>query len=556
MIKFTVMDIPVPKIGIPVSLDLARDKKIMFQSQLSPISLPTTYDFPLKILFDMITVENVVKIIISILSEQKIIFLSSKKFVVSFVIQSIVSLIYPFAWHHAFVPILPKLLLDFLHSPMPFIMGIERSIFHPSYRSILNVKKLFFFLFNFLFYFIQEAVIIDLDSNNIEWPTEGIFIGEPQLFEPFTELKTTVSKHILGDFSISDNFEYFFEEKKSEINSTLIRLAFVKCFSKLMSGYRSSMNYLRLLPKPRLVIDLKKYTQGKTKEFSNFFENFVQTQSFAIFKDEHACPKSDLFDWIQYNNYQSLPFTNFVNIYLEMQSMVPQNQVLVSPKFNHSIKYGVDVHNIWPLVEIEKECFDFKENPSFKKDRNFKKVQNYFYDFVIEKHDKSIKNFYFEGELKQSSNSEECSRITELLLSFLVLEECEQNQELFQIKINLLYSYTKSKLMRIHFLRTLFKGEMKLLELTRHIKMNEGVFHGDGVWDTQGDDVIHDYSYLMFYISRKKLIEISLMSAETLFTLFSQMINDAEKEEDYNTVFLIFICSSLFITNGSIGHPK
>ena len=62
MIKFTVMDIPVPKIGIPVSLDLARDKKIMFQSQLSPISLPTTYDFPLKILFDMITVENVVKI--------------------------------------------------------------------------------------------------------------------------------------------------------------------------------------------------------------------------------------------------------------------------------------------------------------------------------------------------------------------------------------------------------------------------------------------------------------------------------------------------------------
>ena len=97
---------------------------------------------------------------------------------------------------------------------------------------------------------------------------------------------------------------------------------------------------------------------------------------------------------------------------------------------------------------------------------------------------------------------------------------------------------------------------MKLLELTRHIKMNEGVFHGDGVWDTQGDDVIHDYSYLMFYISRKKLIEISLMSADALFTLFSQMINDAEKEEDYNTVFLIFICSSLFITNGSIGHPK
>jgi hypothetical protein len=133
------MEIPVPKIGYPVSLLLAREKKVFFHSPLSILSLPTSFDIPLRLLFELITVENILKIILSMLSEQKIIFLSFKKSLLSFTIQSFCTLLYPFAWHHALVPILPKILIDFLHSPMPFIMGVEKSNFTQNFRSILKV---------------------------------------------------------------------------------------------------------------------------------------------------------------------------------------------------------------------------------------------------------------------------------------------------------------------------------------------------------------------------------------------------------------------------------
>lgn len=34
----------------------------------------------------------------------------------------------PFSWHHIFIPIVPASLLSYVTAPMPFLVGIKRSL--------------------------------------------------------------------------------------------------------------------------------------------------------------------------------------------------------------------------------------------------------------------------------------------------------------------------------------------------------------------------------------------------------------------------------------------
>ena len=140
LINFWTMQVLEPSIGQYVQVEMARDKKFEFHAPNSLFSHPNRFDISLDILFDVMCVENIVKLVSSLLTEQKVLLLSSHQALLGFFMESLSSLLYPFAWHHAYVPILPKLLIDFVSSPMPFFMGVHKSYFPNSYRDSLNVS--------------------------------------------------------------------------------------------------------------------------------------------------------------------------------------------------------------------------------------------------------------------------------------------------------------------------------------------------------------------------------------------------------------------------------
>lgn len=61
------------------------------------------------------------------LAEKKIIFLSSKLSLLSNTIQAFETLLYPFNWPHAFIPVLPSYLVEMCEAPTPFLIGLIRS---------------------------------------------------------------------------------------------------------------------------------------------------------------------------------------------------------------------------------------------------------------------------------------------------------------------------------------------------------------------------------------------------------------------------------------------
>lgn len=116
------------------------------------LKLESTNRQNLKILFKRLSIDNILFLISCILTEQKLIFISSKLEILSECIYGLVSLIYPFKWQYLLCPILTEKYLNFFTTPLPFIIGIKRYLAN-YYRSIDKKKS--------------NIVVIDLDKQNI-----------------------------------------------------------------------------------------------------------------------------------------------------------------------------------------------------------------------------------------------------------------------------------------------------------------------------------------------------------------------------------------------------
>ena len=90
-----------------------------------PQELPL-FDYSLMSFFEILGVENALKLILYTMLEHQILVFSADCQKLMLVCESVMALIHPFRWPHVYVPILPPMLENFLDAPVPFIMGLVR----------------------------------------------------------------------------------------------------------------------------------------------------------------------------------------------------------------------------------------------------------------------------------------------------------------------------------------------------------------------------------------------------------------------------------------------
>jgi len=108
-------------------------------------------DFDLSLLFQSLSVENIIKVFEYILSESKIVLASSCVSLLSHVAQALIKLLWPFTWEHVFIPVLPHSMIDFIQAPTPFIMGV---IWSPKHGQELSLDE-------------KENILVDLDRDSV-----------------------------------------------------------------------------------------------------------------------------------------------------------------------------------------------------------------------------------------------------------------------------------------------------------------------------------------------------------------------------------------------------
>lgn len=119
-------DVPIPPPGkVDVNYFIG-DISIKFQCP--PINEPNVWTgFPLFPLFSKLSVENVCAVFALLLVERQIIFVSDKYDCLTLSIAALTSLLYPFHWVQALIPILPKRLLSKFLPFLEIFFGVNIS---------------------------------------------------------------------------------------------------------------------------------------------------------------------------------------------------------------------------------------------------------------------------------------------------------------------------------------------------------------------------------------------------------------------------------------------
>lgn len=143
-------DIPLPSPGRSVRFwSLGSEAFISLPKE--PDELPI-FDYPLLDFFDILGVENSIKLITCVLLEYQILVFSSDCQNLMLVCESVLALIYPFKFSHVYVPILPPMLENFLDAPVPYMMGLVRR------SHDMNI------------YNRASVCIVDIDNGELELP--------------------------------------------------------------------------------------------------------------------------------------------------------------------------------------------------------------------------------------------------------------------------------------------------------------------------------------------------------------------------------------------------
>lgn len=141
--------------------------------------LPGSRTIDLYALFRSLSLPNIVTLLEYVLSESRIILLSSYTSMLHLASAAITNLIYPLKWTGVFIPVLPARLIQTLEAPCPYIIGIERRYGDIEYPS-------------------DDFVLVDLDKDVIESTTAPFCLPRQQRRKLMSLLQLSAQHHRFG----------------------------------------------------------------------------------------------------------------------------------------------------------------------------------------------------------------------------------------------------------------------------------------------------------------------------------------------------------------------
>ncbi|KAI7820549.1 AEX-3 domain-containing protein [Gamsiella multidivaricata] len=146
-VRNIIHDVTVPPLG-RTEIAISVNNRLIYASRPALNSVPIVKNFSLFPLFRCLSSENVVTLMEVMLSEGRIILVSSYPGMLTLASESILYLFFPLYWQGVYIPILPAALMTCLQAPVPYIIGVERSCCDPDFPP-------------------EDACVVDLDKGTI-----------------------------------------------------------------------------------------------------------------------------------------------------------------------------------------------------------------------------------------------------------------------------------------------------------------------------------------------------------------------------------------------------
>jgi len=251
---------------------------------------------PLDMLFELLDRSHVLDLFSYVLLEYKILFFSKHPAVLTMVTEALLSLIFPFRWHHVYIPVLPLQLLEFVNAPTPFIMGV-----HPG---PLQQRKSGGTIDSILGKWSpDDVVIVNLDENHVRLPPQ-----EQQLPPLPHKLRRKLMDHLLplvGDYDAAEarrqvaamDLAFTMAPTPAESDSAArgkrclssvataqVQYGFFRSLLSLLRNYRDFLTIPTADdPAPPELLRKQAFLQSTPKEARRFLASFVDTHMFLGF---------------------------------------------------------------------------------------------------------------------------------------------------------------------------------------------------------------------------------------------------------------------------------
>ncbi|VDM24979.1 unnamed protein product [Toxocara canis] len=271
----------------PVSFNFASER-LCVRAPLS-YTVPVTADKVALFLEQLGTIQNVLTLLCAILTDRKILFRSCSLTRLADSCYAVCVLLYPFEYPHTFVPVLPELLIEYLESPTPYIMGLLHSV------RTLNVD-------------LDTTIVIDLDIGAVHVPAA---VTLPSIPEPFAQRFIYSLQMVLNPSLATADDAWKMGQPpypSHEVQDKRIRACFIRFFADLLCGYRCCLEVVRLHSPPLIVFHKSAFLGLRGFSSCPLIRTFLDSLLFQSFICERGLPfrVCDLFDDVS-------PF--FLNLY-------------------------------------------------------------------------------------------------------------------------------------------------------------------------------------------------------------------------------------------------
>lgn len=262
-----IIDAPFPALGKKISV-----KNFLPGSGTEVIELCRPLDSRLEhvdfeALFSTLSVRHLIQVFASLLLERRVIFMAETLSMLSKCCHAMVALIYPFAWQHTYIPVLPPSMIDIVCSPTPFLIGLLSS-------SLPRLKDLP----------VEEVLLVDLGNDRFLSQMEDEDSILPRKLQAALEQILEQRNELASEIDTSANGQ----QDSSALND-VVSEAFVRFFVEIVGHYSLFMVPGEQEERTLLRDAFRKSISSKSVR--RFLEVFMETQTFGGFAQEREMRK-------------------------------------------------------------------------------------------------------------------------------------------------------------------------------------------------------------------------------------------------------------------------
>eukprot|EP00043_Microstomoeca_roanoka_P010468 m.99382 g.99382 ORF g.99382 m.99382 type:complete len:1408 (+) comp14904_c0_seq5:378-4601(+) len=241
-------------------------------------------DSPMAAYFQFFNPADLLRVVLAMAMDQSVIVFSSNIALLTPFCQALIGLMYPFGWHHTFIPLLPDMLSGWIQSPMPIFAGMSAHVQHEALSGLQESNT-------------AVPLMLNLDDGRVSFPQSSQIPDCPQhivdqFLASIAAVKRPYGLAVAGRAVVDPLHNKQAQLEFEAAKDLLIRESFLRCMVGLLKHVKTCINFATL----PATLHADRFLASHPEDSRPFFEALISSTAFITFVRSRSKDHRDFFD--------------------------------------------------------------------------------------------------------------------------------------------------------------------------------------------------------------------------------------------------------------------